>query len=233
MIRDLRMREQMSQDLHEELGAGLSALKLWSEMDLAEESDQRRRKLLEKRVAMADELITSLRQIIWALTSRSITLEQLVNYLAEFARLHATQHGLSIKMDWRTPNEEDPQKQAEAIEQLRQSGHTTMVVRRGGMVVFCGSTTGFNLGFDARYVWMRQKRIQGSHFAHQKQAAAANRLVIERRIDPCTSEVFAWDEIPRAHDLMWKNEHAPGNMAVLVGAPRRGLCSLADVLAVR
>lgn len=99
MIRDLRMREQMSQDLHEELGAGLSALKLWSEMDLVEESDQRRRKLLEKRVAMADELITSLRQIIWALTSRSITLEQLVNYLAEFARLHATQHGLSINME--------------------------------------------------------------------------------------------------------------------------------------
>jgi crotonyl-CoA carboxylase/reductase len=110
---------------------------------------------------------------------------------------------------------------------------STMVVRRGGMVVFCGSTTGFNLGFDARYVWMRQKRIQGSHFAHLKQAAAANRLVIERRIDPCTSEVFAWDEIPRAHELMWKNEHAPGNMAVLVGAPRRGLCSLADVLAAR
>ena len=99
--------------------------------------------------------------------------------------------------------------------------------------VYRDLVAGFNLGFDARYVWMRQKRIQGSHFAHQKQAAAANRLVIERRIDPCTSEVFAWDEIPRAHDLMWKNEHAPGNMAVLVGAPRRGLCSLADVLAAR
>ena len=27
------------------------------------------------------------------------------------------------------------------------------------------------LTFDARYVWMRQKRIQGSHFAHLKQAA--------------------------------------------------------------
>jgi crotonyl-CoA carboxylase/reductase len=31
---------------------------------------------------------------------------------------------------------------------------------------------------------MRQKRIQGSHFANLLQASQANRLVIERRIDP-------------------------------------------------
>jgi crotonyl-CoA carboxylase/reductase len=29
---------------------------------------------------------------------------------------------------------------------------------------------------------------------------------------------------------MWKNEHAPGNMAVLVNAPRTGLKSLEDVI---
>ncbi len=71
------------------------------------------------------------------------------------------------------------------------------VVKRGGMVVFCAGTTGFNLTFDARFVWMRQKRIQGSHFANLKQASAANKFVIERRIDPCMSEVFPWDQIPR------------------------------------
>ena len=43
---------------------------------------------------------------------------------------------------------------------------SSLVVKRGGMVVFCAGTTGYNLTFDARYVWMRQKRIQGSHFAH-------------------------------------------------------------------
>ena len=41
-----------------------------------------------------------------------------------------------------------------------------LVVKRGGMVVFCAGTSGYNITFDARYVWMRQKRIQGSHFAH-------------------------------------------------------------------
>jgi crotonyl-CoA carboxylase/reductase len=71
-----------------------------------------------------------------------------------------------------------------------------LVVKRGGMVVFCAGTTGFNLTFDARYVWMRQKRVQGSHFAHLKQAAAANQFVLDRRVDPCMSEVFPWDKIP-------------------------------------
>ena len=61
---------------------------------------------------------------------------------------------------------------------------STFVVKRGGMVVFCAGTSGFNITFDARYVWMRQKRIQGSHFAHLKQAAAANKFVLDRRIDP-------------------------------------------------
>jgi crotonyl-CoA carboxylase/reductase len=96
--------------------------------------------------------------------------------------------------------------------------------------VFCAGTTGFNITFDARYVWMRQKRIQGSHFAHLKQAAAANQFVVDRRIDPCMSEVFPWDQIPQAHTKMWKNLHAPGNMAVLVNSPRAGLRSFDDVL---
>lgn len=58
------------------------------------------------------------------------------------------------------------------------------VVKRGGMVVFCAGTSGFNLTFDARFVWMRQKRIQGSHFANLLQASQANQLVIERRLTP-------------------------------------------------
>jgi crotonyl-CoA carboxylase/reductase len=103
------------------------------------------------------------------------------------------------------------------------------VVKRGGMVVFCAGTTGYNLTFDARFVWMRQKRIQGSHFANLLQAAQANRLMIERRIDPSMSEVFAWEDIPKAHMKMYRNEHKPGNMAVLVQAKHPGLRTLEDV----
>jgi len=105
------------------------------------------------------------------------------------------------------------------------------VVKRGGMVVFCAGTTGYNITFDARFVWMRQKRIQGSHFANLAQASQANRLVIDRRIDPCMSEVFPWEDIPKAHIKMQRNEHKPGNMAVLVSAKRPGMKTIEDAIA--
>ncbi|MCO6383223.1 crotonyl-CoA carboxylase/reductase [Oceanicola sp. 502str15] len=110
---------------------------------------------------------------------------------------------------------------------------STLVVKKGGMVVICAGTSGFNCTFDVRYMWMHQKRLQGSHFAHLKQAAAANKLMIERRLDPCMSEVFHWDEIPAAHVKMLRNEHKPGNMAVLVQAPKTGLRTLEDALEAR
>jgi len=54
--------------------------------------------------------------------------------------------------------------------------------------------------------------------------------MIERRLDPCMSEVFPWNDIPAAHMKMLRNEHKPGNMAVLVQSPKTGLRTVADVL---
>jgi crotonyl-CoA carboxylase/reductase len=108
---------------------------------------------------------------------------------------------------------------------------SVLVAKRGGMVVFCAGTSGFNITFDARYVWMRQKRIQGSHFAHLKQASAANLFVVDRRVDPCMSDVFSWDSIPEAHMKMWRNEHPPGNMAALVMSPKPGLKTFSEAIA--
>jgi crotonyl-CoA carboxylase/reductase len=107
---------------------------------------------------------------------------------------------------------------------------SSFVCKKGGMIVICAGTSGFNCTFDVRYIWMHQKRIQGSHFAHLKQAASANRLMCEGRIDPCMSEVFAWNEIPDAHTKMHLNAHKPGNMSVLVQSPKAGLKTFRDVL---
>jgi crotonyl-CoA carboxylase/reductase len=107
---------------------------------------------------------------------------------------------------------------------------STFVVKRGGMVVICAGTSGYNLTLDARFLWMRQKRVQGSHFANLKQASAANQMVVSRKVDPCMSEVFAWNDIPRAHEKMLRNQHRPGNMAVLVQARRPGLRTLEDAI---
>jgi len=96
----------------------------------------------------------------------------------------------------------------------------------GGMVVICAGTTGYSAVVDLRYLWTRQKRLQGSHFANDEQAAAFNQLVVEGRIDPCLSETFDFVGIGRAHQLMSENRHPKGNMAALVCAPSRGLTDL-------
>jgi len=96
MIRDLKLRERMSEDLHEELGAGLSALKLWTELDLAEEQDPRKKELLRDRTAMADDLVASLRQIIWAMNSPTGTLKNLVDYLNDSAHLFCAKHAIRL-----------------------------------------------------------------------------------------------------------------------------------------
>jgi crotonyl-CoA carboxylase/reductase len=96
----------------------------------------------------------------------------------------------------------------------------------GGMVVICAGTTGYNAVADLRYLWMRQKRFQGSHFADDEQSAAFNEMVIDGRIDPCLSRTFSFQEIGKAHQLMGENAHPEGNMAALVSASREGLTDL-------
>jgi crotonyl-CoA carboxylase/reductase len=96
----------------------------------------------------------------------------------------------------------------------------------GGMVVICAGTTGYNAVADLRYLWMRQKRFQGSHFANDEQSAAFNQLVIDGRIDPCLSRTFSFQDIGKAHQLMGENAHPEGNMAALVSAPEEGLTEL-------
>ncbi len=96
----------------------------------------------------------------------------------------------------------------------------------GGMVVICAGTTGYNATVDLRYLWMRQKRLQGSHFANDDQARALNNLVIAGQVDPALSRVFSWEELPLAHQLIYENRHPHGNMAVLVGAPQPGFTGI-------
>ena len=93
----------------------------------------------------------------------------------------------------------------------------------GGMVVICAGTTGYNAVVDLRYLWMRQKRFQGSHFANDDQAYGFNQLVLEGKIDPCLARTFGFDQIPACHQLMYENKAPEGKMVALVGAPKAGL----------
>ena len=96
------------------------------------------------------------------------------------------------------------------------------VCETGGMVVICAGTTGYHAAVDLRYLWMRQKRLQGSHFANDQDCKEFNDMLIQKKIDPCLSRTFTWQETGLAHQIMRENKHPSGNMAILVGSPEEG-----------
>jgi crotonyl-CoA carboxylase/reductase len=98
---------------------------------------------------------------------------------------------------------------------------SVFVCRTFGTIVICGATSGFQLDFDVRYLWMRQKSILGSHFANAYECQRANQLITEGKVRPVLSRVFPWSECPLPHQLMKDNQHV-GKMVVLVGAAREG-----------
>lgn len=99
----------------------------------------------------------------------------------------------------------------------------------GGMVTICGATTGYVGTLDLRYLWMRSKRLQGSHGAELKEYAAVNRLMAEGIMDPCLSYTGEFEDIGEVHQMMYDNNHPPGNMAILVNAPGKGLRNLSEL----
>ena len=93
---------------------------------------------------------------------------------------------------------------------------SVFVVRPFGKVVICGATSGFNLDFDVRYLWMRQKQIIGSHFANAWEATKANELIAQSKIRPVLWRVMPFEGVAEAHQLMRENKHQ-GKIAILVG----------------
>jgi crotonyl-CoA carboxylase/reductase len=94
-----------------------------------------------------------------------------------------------------------------------------LVCDNAGMVVICAGTTGYNADVDLRYLWMRQKRLQGSHFANTGQCRALNDMVIAGAVDPALARTFPFEEVGRAHQMLHENSHPPGNLAIRVNAP--------------
>jgi signal transduction histidine kinase len=92
----LTERVRIAGDMHDDLGAGLSALKLKSEMALRVEKDPEKREQLSGLASTAGELIGSMRQIIWTMNDDQTGLEDLVVYTTSYARTYAGQQALTI-----------------------------------------------------------------------------------------------------------------------------------------
>ncbi|MCZ4491455.1 MAG: ccrA [Conexibacter sp.] len=104
---------------------------------------------------------------------------------------------------------------------------SVLTVKPFGKVVICAGTTGFNLDFDVRYLWMKQKEILGSHFANAYECLKANELIESGAIRPVLWRTLGFDGVAEAHQLMRDNKHA-GKISILVGAEKEGLGKTAD-----
>jgi crotonyl-CoA carboxylase/reductase len=104
---------------------------------------------------------------------------------------------------------------------------SVFVVKPFGKVVICAGTSGFNVDFDVRYLWMRQKQIIGSHFANAYECTRANELIEQHRIRPVLWRTFGFDGVAEAHQLMRDNRHL-GKIAILVGAAQEGTGKTAE-----
>ncbi|MFD7061156.1 crotonyl-CoA carboxylase/reductase [Streptomyces sp. NPDC059906] len=111
-----------------------------------------------------------------------------------------------------------------ALDYVGRSTFATSVflVRRGGTVVTCGSSTGYQHQYDNRYLWMNLKRIVGSHSANLQEQWECNRLVQAGRLMPALSEVHPLDQIGAAARRVQLNRHM-GKVGVLCLAPEPGL----------
>lgn len=98
---------------------------------------------------------------------------------------------------------------------------SVLTVKPFGKVVICAGTTGYNLDFDVRYLWMRQKQIIGSHFANAYECYRANELIEQNLIRPVLWRTMEFDQVGEAHQLMRDNKHL-GKIAILVGAKESG-----------
>jgi crotonyl-CoA reductase len=95
---------------------------------------------------------------------------------------------------------------------------SVFLARRGGTVITCGSSTGYAHTYDNRYLWMRLKRIIGSHGANLHEQCEVNRLVAMGHVVPALSKTYRLEEVGAAARSVQTNQHI-GKVGVLCLAP--------------
>ncbi len=96
VIGELRVREQVERDMHDDLGAGLNALRLRTALIQRDEIDPAKRRQLALLTEQADELMGNMRQILWALNTEETDLPGTLDHCLRYARTYLTENELRI-----------------------------------------------------------------------------------------------------------------------------------------
>jgi signal transduction histidine kinase len=97
-ISELKIRDQVGRDLHDDLGAGLSALKLKCEMALRMEKDPSKVQSFRSISHLSKEIMESMRQVIWSLNMDLDSLDDLVVYMTNYARNYLAENHVVLEL---------------------------------------------------------------------------------------------------------------------------------------
>ncbi len=140
---------------------------------------------------------------------------------------------------WKSDTEQDPAEWLRFGKKIREligrdvdivfehPGRSTMgasvfVCKRGGTIITCAATSGYQIEYDNRYLWMNLKTLKGCHFANYREAWEANRLVGEAKVHPTLSKVYPLDQTGEAA-LQVHHNLVEGKVGVLCLAPEGDL----------
>ncbi|WP_157249182.1 crotonyl-CoA carboxylase/reductase [Nonomuraea typhae] len=101
-------------------------------------------------------------------------------------------------------------------------GASVYVAARGGAVVTCGSSSGYAHEYDNRHLWMKLKRVIGSHGANYQECHEVNRLISLGMVHPALSRVYPLERTADAARAVQTNRHV-GKVGVLALAPAEDL----------
>jgi signal transduction histidine kinase/ligand-binding sensor domain-containing protein len=91
-------RLRISSELHDDLGGGLSTIRLMSELIQHGDKNGESKKQLEKISSNSKELVQKMNEIVWALNIKNDTLAGLLSYIRQYAALFLDDNMLDCKL---------------------------------------------------------------------------------------------------------------------------------------
>jgi signal transduction histidine kinase len=91
-------RIRIARDMHDDLGSGLSTIRLLSEVAKQKLGDEKPPEEIDKIVNSSSELTEKMSEIVWALNSQNDTLESLIAYIRAYAMKYFDEIQLDCKV---------------------------------------------------------------------------------------------------------------------------------------
>ncbi len=104
-------RERISHDMHDDLGAGISALKLQAEFLKQKINEQHLKEDINDLLKTSEEMNLSMREMLWSLNSNNDTLGNFIQYLTIYSENFFKKTEIEIKIDRKVDH---PEKQLNA-----------------------------------------------------------------------------------------------------------------------